>query len=59
MIVGIAFGTCHLVSFIGDVFAIALGFYRVPFWKCSFYMLIGRGLRFLLWTLLLSNMAKL
>lgn len=38
--------------FIGDVFAIALGFYRVPFWKCSFYMLIGKGLRFLLWTLL-------
>lgn len=38
--------------FIGDVFAIALGFYRVPFWKCSLFMLIGRGLRFLLWTLL-------
>jgi membrane protein YqaA with SNARE-associated domain len=38
--------------FIGDVFAIALGFYRVAFWKCSLFMLIGRGLRFLLWTLL-------
>lgn len=38
--------------FVGDVFAIALGFYRVSFWKCSLYMFIGRGLRFLLWTLL-------
>lgn len=40
------------LPFVGDVFAIALGFYRVPFWKCSLYMFLGRGLRFLLWTLL-------
>lgn len=40
------------LPFVGDVFAIALGFYRVAFWKCSLFMLIGRGLRFLLWTLL-------
>ncbi|HPK29516.1 MAG TPA: YqaA family protein [Bacteroidales bacterium] len=40
------------LPFIGDVFAIALGFYKVPFWKCSLYMFIGKGLRFLLWTIL-------
>ena len=40
------------LPFVGDVFAIALGFYRVPFWKCSLFMFLGRGLRFLLWTFL-------
>jgi membrane protein YqaA with SNARE-associated domain len=38
--------------FVGDVFVIALGFYKVNFWKCSIYMLIGKGLRFAAWTLL-------
>lgn len=38
--------------FVGDVFAIALGFYRVKFWKCSIYMLIGKGLRFAFWVVL-------
>ena len=40
------------LPFVGDVFAIALGFYRVPFWKCSLFMFLGRGLRFLLWIFL-------
>ena len=40
------------LPFVGDVFAIALGFYRVPFWKWSLFMFLGRGLRFLLWTFL-------
>lgn len=35
--------------FIGDVFAIALGFYRVNFTKSAVYMLIGRALRFAFW----------
>ncbi len=35
--------------FIGDVFAIALGFYKVNFTKSAVYMLIGRALRFAFW----------
>ncbi|MBO4581500.1 MAG: DedA family protein [Bacteroidales bacterium] len=33
----------------GDVFAIALGFYRVNFTKSAIFMLIGRALRFAFW----------
>lgn len=40
------------VPFVGDVFAIALGFYKVHFVKCAIYMLIGKALRFALWTVL-------
>ncbi len=38
--------------FIGDIFAIALGFYRVNFPKTACFMLIGKFARFLVWTLL-------
>ncbi len=38
--------------FIGDVLAVALGFYRVDFKKSALFMLIGKGLRFVIWTLL-------
>lgn len=37
--------------FIGDIFAIALGFYRLNPWKCAFYILIGKASRFLVWML--------
>lgn len=37
---------------IGDLFAIALGFYKISPKTCALYMLIGRFLRFLVWTLL-------
>lgn len=37
------------VPFIGDVFAIALGFYRCNPWWCMVLMLIGKFARFLIW----------
>jgi len=37
---------------IGDVFAIALGFYRINPRLCALYMFIGRLLRFTVWILL-------
>ncbi|MCF0168135.1 MAG: DedA family protein [Bacteroidales bacterium] len=42
------------VPFIGDVIAIALGFYRSnPFWTILL-LLLGKAARFLVWTLLLG-----
>ena len=40
------------LPFIGDIFAIALGFYRVDFRKSALLMLIGKGARFVMWALL-------
>lgn len=40
------------LPFVGDLFAIALGFYRLNFWKSSTLMLIGKGARFILWAYL-------
>ena len=40
------------LPFVGDVFAIALGFYRISPVKCGLLMLVGKFLRFLGWTLL-------
>lgn len=40
------------VPFIGDVFAIALGFYRTPPVLTAFLMLVGKFVRFLLWNLI-------
>lgn len=40
------------LPFIGDVFAVGLGFYRVDFRKAAVLMLIGKGLRFVFWALL-------
>ena len=40
------------LPFVGDVFAIALGFYRLSPVKCALFMLLGKFLRFLCWTLL-------
>lgn len=39
------------LPFIGDVFAIALGFYRTKFWSTALFMLIGKFLRFLIITI--------
>ena len=40
------------VPFIGDVFAIVLGFYKAPFVQSAVYMLIGKTGRFVVWALL-------
>ena len=40
------------VPFIGDVFAVALGFYRVKFVPMALYMFIGKCGRFIGWSLL-------
>ena len=40
------------LPFVGDVFAIALGFYRISPVKSALFMLLGKFLRFLCWTLL-------
>lgn len=40
------------VPVIGDVLVIALGFYKTPVVWTSILLLIGKGLRFLAWTLL-------
>lgn len=37
---------------VGDLFAIALGFYKISPRYSALYMLIGRFIRFLIWTLL-------
>ncbi len=37
---------------IGDILAVALGFYRINFWKTSIYMLIGKFARYILWVYL-------
>ncbi len=40
------------LPFVGDIFAIGLGFYKLPPVKCALYMLIGKGTRFLTWIVL-------
>lgn len=37
---------------VGDVMAVALGFYRVDFKSSAFFMLIGKCARFIIWALL-------
>lgn len=37
------------LPFVGDVFAIGLGFYKLNFPKCAVYMLIGKATRFAFW----------
>ncbi|MBQ0124340.1 MAG: DedA family protein [Bacteroidales bacterium] len=48
---GVWLGLLCWVPIIGDVFAIALGFYHAKPFYCAITMLIGKFLRFLLWTL--------
>ena len=40
------------LPFVGDIFSIALGFYKVKPKTCAAFMLIGRFLRFLVWIIL-------
>ena len=40
------------VPFVGDVIAIALGFYRPRPWATMFLLLVGKLLRFLCWNLI-------
>ncbi len=40
------------VPFVGDIFAVALGFYRVNFKRSLFFMFLGKGGRFVIWALL-------
>lgn len=37
------------VPFVGDIFAVALGFYRIPFLASAGWTLVGKAVRFLLW----------
>jgi len=41
------------IPFVGDVIVIALGFYRTPAVWTILFLLIGKFLRFLVWTLIL------
>lgn len=43
------------VPFVGDVFAVGLGFYRLNPWKCSLFMLIGKAARFAVWILIFGQ----
>ena len=40
------------VPFVGDIFAVALGFYRVKFVPSAIFMLIGKAGRFVIWWLI-------
>lgn len=42
------------LPFVGDIFALGLGFYKLNFIKCAIYMLIGKAVRFALWIYLYS-----
>lgn len=37
------------VPFVGDIFAVALGFYRTKFLPSAVFMLIGKAGRFIMW----------
>lgn len=39
---------------IGDLLAIALGFYKVDVWKVTLFMLIGKSARFVMWAVIYS-----
>ncbi len=42
------------LPFVGDLFAIGLGFYRVSPVYSAIFMLIGKGARFVMWAILYS-----
>lgn len=42
------------LPFVGDLFALGLGFYRVNGWLVAIYMLIGKTLRFVGWALVVE-----
>lgn len=41
------------VPFVGDVFAVGLGFYKAKPLRCAFWLLVGKGLRYLMWIALI------
>ena len=43
---------CTWFPFVGDIFSIGLGFYKINFTKCAIFTLIGRSCRFGVWILL-------
>lgn len=48
---GVFLGLLSWVPFIGDPMVVALGFFRVNFWKLSLMMLIGKFARYFVLTL--------
>lgn len=51
---GVWLGLACWIPVVGDVFAIALGFYRThPLW-CALTILVGKFVRFLIWTLIIQ-----
>lgn len=50
---GIWIALLSWIPFVGDVFVIALGFYRTPAVWTILFLLVGKFLRFAVWTLLL------
>ena len=34
---------------IGDLFAVGLGFFKIPFLRVSFWMLVGKAVRYVVW----------
>lgn len=49
---GAALALLTWLPIVGDVFAIALGFYKVKPIPCALYMLAGKALRFITWSVL-------
>ena len=49
---GAALALLTWLPFVGDLFAIALGFYRTDLRKTAILMLIGKTARFVMWALL-------
>jgi membrane protein YqaA with SNARE-associated domain len=43
------------VPFVGDVFAVVLGFYKARFVPSALWMLVGKGGRFVVWALLFAQ----
>ena len=51
---GIWLALVSWLPFVGDLFTLALGFYKTNPWLTAFLFLVGRFLRFFFWTLLLG-----
>ena len=49
---GAALALMTWLPFVGDVFAVVLGFYKAKFLPSALWMLVGKGGRFIVWTLL-------
>lgn len=47
------------LPFVGDVFAIVLGFFKVKFLPAAFWMLVGKGARFVVWAIIYNYASHL